>query len=317
MAITLVQAKPVVSWTSAAYTSNVTAGNLLVLAYISQNAPAITLTDTVGTTWFSATSNLASGYIEVYLFYGFAVGSGANTITVTGTNANTQLLIAEFTGFAYGYPTCRMAAICNNWQNVPAGNYNLDLTTTGYYVGPPVGTILPCGPGGIVLTAVGVYDGQAHTFTGAGTPVYSVATQNFSASENSAALLYYVPTVNGDYPCTVTSSPLASGVRWASARCSIVPCVPQVTDAHVPSIKQPTNRFIAGDANLNSRVRLNGVQNLLAPLVTAANCPVNNNGLCRAFKPPNPLSDVNTTGVGQIFPTGYTSNGDKFTINGT
>src|SRR6188472_104362 len=73
-----VQASPV----NAVFGSNVAVGNLLAVAVRDTNLNAVTLSDTLGTTYALAVSNTAQDP-NLGLWYGIAPSSGANTVSAT------------------------------------------------------------------------------------------------------------------------------------------------------------------------------------------------------------------------------------------
>jgi hypothetical protein len=121
MAIAFVQAKSLAdnggggnNHVAAAYTSNVTAGNLLVCcAYLSvpSTQTIASLTDTLSNTWVSATSPISTGGTTdtvQQIFYCIANGSGANTVTLTSSGYNVSSVfyvrLFEFSGVDTGSP---------------------------------------------------------------------------------------------------------------------------------------------------------------------------------------------------------------------
>lgn len=91
-----------------AYTTNNTAGNLLVLAVgWSPTATAIsTVTDSAGNTWTQVSTNspvdVSGGTFGFAVYYALNCAAGANTVTVTWGSAvtNKALACAEYSGIA-------------------------------------------------------------------------------------------------------------------------------------------------------------------------------------------------------------------------
>lgn len=105
MPIALVQSRSAAA-TSLAYTGNVTAGNLLVIAAGSRDA--------AGGATFSIADSLVNNYSSLSLvdanpigggrgqiFFAVANATGANTVTLTTTSVTPQLLIHEFSSVSF------------------------------------------------------------------------------------------------------------------------------------------------------------------------------------------------------------------------
>jgi hypothetical protein len=108
MAFTLVQKTAFASSASASvnqsYSSNNTAGSLLVAMIYSPggSASTYTVTDTQGNTWFAAG---ISDISLTHVFFCPSAKAGANTVTASVTGANpTQLSLAEYTGHNSSHP---------------------------------------------------------------------------------------------------------------------------------------------------------------------------------------------------------------------
>jgi hypothetical protein len=85
-----------------AWTSNVTAGNLLVMTvkWTTSGAPVMSATDTLGNTWLNKTRVSASIGVTQQFWYCVSTGSGANTVTLTFSvsEAAIGMCVAEFSG---------------------------------------------------------------------------------------------------------------------------------------------------------------------------------------------------------------------------
>jgi hypothetical protein len=98
-----------------AYSSNVAAGNLLVVCGLLSNPKTMrgTVTDSQGNTWTAATTAVESadtGATSIQIYYAVAGSSAANTITYTATGHNSDsgsvygVRIFEFSGCASASP---------------------------------------------------------------------------------------------------------------------------------------------------------------------------------------------------------------------
>lgn len=90
---------------TAAYGSNVTAGNLLIVAGYSSNAsvtPTLAVSDTQGNAWTSAceVSGWGGTPQDAQIFYAIAKTTGANTVTLTTSGSDTfrRVCIHEYSG---------------------------------------------------------------------------------------------------------------------------------------------------------------------------------------------------------------------------
>lgn len=87
--------------TTLAYTSNVTANNLLIIAGSNwrSGGAALTITDTVGTSYTVIEHDFQTNY-KIYIAYGKAGGSGANTVTIDPSSIGNYMAfaIAEYSG---------------------------------------------------------------------------------------------------------------------------------------------------------------------------------------------------------------------------
>jgi hypothetical protein len=85
-----------------AFNSNVTKGNILVVAFSSISATAPTsITDTVGTVYTIASQSTGSSLNTIWIYTGTAAASGANTVTVNGYSGGTRSVsIAEFSNLS-------------------------------------------------------------------------------------------------------------------------------------------------------------------------------------------------------------------------
>jgi hypothetical protein len=83
------------------FSSPTTTGHVIIVAVQSFIANAITITDTLGTTYTQAAAQIASGgAMWHYLYYGFATATGTNTVTATqaGGFYFTEVAADEFSG---------------------------------------------------------------------------------------------------------------------------------------------------------------------------------------------------------------------------
>jgi len=91
-----------------AFSSNVTSGNVVIVAITADNAVALTfgVSDTLGTTYTAVASPVVNGTRQVQIFYGALTSSGANTVTVStgATSGPLSAGIAEYSGLYTGSP---------------------------------------------------------------------------------------------------------------------------------------------------------------------------------------------------------------------
>ena len=100
MSFTFSQARAAVNSASLAFTSPVTSGNLIVVAWgcESANPALLTVADTVGTVYTLQDSN-TGGTNKLAVWAGIAAGSGANTVTFSGTfGSSSGIVISEYSG---------------------------------------------------------------------------------------------------------------------------------------------------------------------------------------------------------------------------
>jgi hypothetical protein len=114
-----------------AYTSNNTAGNLLIAMPFGGGQVSESITDSQGNSWSSAVGGIINpGSIRTQaLFYAFNCKSGANTITLTMGNFDFwNLFIAEYSGVqSSSDPLDKNANANGNSASMNSGN----ITTTG------------------------------------------------------------------------------------------------------------------------------------------------------------------------------------------
>lgn len=88
-----------------AYSSNVTAGSLLV-SCIHAGAGITSVTDTLGNSWAAATNLTDNSTYSLAMFYAYSPSGGANTVTVnfTGSVGYAHQVIGEWSGVASSSP---------------------------------------------------------------------------------------------------------------------------------------------------------------------------------------------------------------------
>jgi len=89
---------------TATFTSNVTAGNTLVVSCGVGNNAAIAVTDTLGNTYTQASLVANSTTFEAAVFFAPVKLSGANTVTITVTSASAAMEIYEVSGILSQVP---------------------------------------------------------------------------------------------------------------------------------------------------------------------------------------------------------------------
>jgi hypothetical protein len=116
-----------------AYSSNVTAGDLLVCVATAQTASPSSVADTQGNTW-TALPVIAANE-NVRLFYAIAGSTGANTVTITYSASNavyTAACIAEYSGYSYLGPSNSAKAAGTSGS---CNSGNISLTQTALVIG--------------------------------------------------------------------------------------------------------------------------------------------------------------------------------------
>jgi len=113
------------------YSSNVTAGDLLVyFHYPNNNSSTISIADTIGNSWTQAGSTATTGINVFTAWYAISIASGANTVTGTfsANDAFGNIVIAEYSGVSHTSP---FDAYAGNFY--AAGVYSVAATasTTG------------------------------------------------------------------------------------------------------------------------------------------------------------------------------------------
>jgi hypothetical protein len=90
------------------FTSNVGAGDMIVIAETSGSANTISsITDSQGDTYTLIASNLVASNRQTWMYYAYNVTGGATTITVTlgsGQYADNSFIAREYSGLATGNP---------------------------------------------------------------------------------------------------------------------------------------------------------------------------------------------------------------------
>lgn len=105
-----------------AYSSNVATSNLLVV-FVQEigNVNNIGITDTLSNTWSSTTLALSAGQqssnISVRVFYAITTAGGANTITLSGLDADPGMYIYEFSGIDTANPFDSVASSSGSAAN--------------------------------------------------------------------------------------------------------------------------------------------------------------------------------------------------------
>lgn len=138
---------------NAAYGSNVTYGNTLVVVFANgnNNNPTTPITDTLSLTWFKAVQVANSTAFESEIWYApdTTLGKNADTVTVTpgGSNASIAMTIYEVPGLVF--PAINKS---------PAGPQALDQTTSNTGTGgtSPSVSLTPIVPNEYVFTAFGL-----------------------------------------------------------------------------------------------------------------------------------------------------------------
>ena len=109
--------------TTLAYTSNVSANNLLVVVVRSGNdsGSTITVTDSIGNTWTKCALNMVVGVGSTQLSYAVASSSAADTVTVTlNSSATMRMAIYEYSGTAATSPLDTQANAATGSSTAPA-----------------------------------------------------------------------------------------------------------------------------------------------------------------------------------------------------
>jgi hypothetical protein len=117
------------------YSSNVTAGDLLVyFHYPNNNSSTISIADTIGNSWTQAGSTATTGINVFTAWYAISIASGANTVTGTfsANDAFGNIVIAEYSGVSHTSP---FDAYAGNFYAAgstnPISSGNLTTTAAG------------------------------------------------------------------------------------------------------------------------------------------------------------------------------------------
>lgn len=118
------------------FSSNVTAGNLLVYVLMMNNGQNVTgISDTLGNTWTAAVNHTSGNINErIYIAYAVASSSGENGVTATfGSNANNACHVYEFSGVGATPLDVTVTGSGNsaNPSVVQTTNYDGDLLVVG------------------------------------------------------------------------------------------------------------------------------------------------------------------------------------------
>jgi hypothetical protein len=153
--------------TSLAFTSNVTSGNLLVVACGGESTvDPLTISDTRSTTWTKATA-ITTGSNHLAVYYGAATSSGADTVTCGQANSLPRVGLMEISGV----------------------NATVDATATVYYnsTSPATLNITTSTAGSFIFAAVEAFH-SASTFSAA-TGV-TLTAQSGGADANAVAYMF-------------------------------------------------------------------------------------------------------------------------------
>lgn len=124
--VAFVQSRSAVGLSSLAYSSNVAAGNMLVLILGSEGAAdPLTITDTLNTP-FTKILALTGNANNIAAYSGIAPASGPDTVNVTGLGTPwTKINLFEFGGVS------SVMTSNSNFDNAGANPENISITTTG------------------------------------------------------------------------------------------------------------------------------------------------------------------------------------------
>lgn len=117
------------------YPSNVTAGNLLIVAAATlQAGDTLTISDTLGHTYTALMSTLTSGTLSARAWYVENCSGGANTVTITsGLGAGSDACIYEVSGCATSSALDAVASASGGTANGSSGN--ITVGGAGYLFG--------------------------------------------------------------------------------------------------------------------------------------------------------------------------------------
>jgi hypothetical protein len=191
MAITFVQSRASASGSidqSLAYTSNVTAGNLLLVLIRESGAQTAdpVVTDSLGNTYAKTVESAAP---QVSLFWAKSASSGANTVTVNSDNVSaTRLSIHEFAGTFAADP------------NDQSGS-NATAATS-----PAAGPSINPGGAALMFAAMGCASDVTFTSAGAGYTLGVIATANPGRLASAYQIVTGAGAVNAEFAWTGTSN---------------------------------------------------------------------------------------------------------------
>jgi hypothetical protein len=185
---------------SLAFTSNVTAGSLLVVAIRSSanNPSDPTVTDTLSNTWSKDVASTAASGGRVYLYSTIANGSGANTVQVAGTTA-TRLAVWEFAG---------------SWDSSRVEDFE-GAAATGS-VSPEATNAVTTASAGLVLALMGTVSDVT----------FSAVTNSFTREATASSRLspsYRIVTTGGNYSTEYSWTGTDNNTLWAIAAYKEIP----------------------------------------------------------------------------------------------
>jgi hypothetical protein len=179
---------------SLAFTSNVTAGNLLVMGMREGATPPgnPTVTDSLGNTW-----TLAQAFADQFFYYTKTASSGACTVTVNSQGTvSTRMVILEFSG-TFGTAPFHTAATGVNQGFSP-------ITSNA---------VTPSAANGVMIALCANNSASESTFTVTGGSGYTLGPVATGGTTGRVAAAYLTFTSAASYSVTMAATNVGNGLR--------------------------------------------------------------------------------------------------------